>query len=93
MLVSMLRAIDRSAPSADCACAIVRAIGHATIGGSRCAIGGAGDGIALSGGQLPAPVVPGVIALPQLAYLTAIGYAVQSSNTQQLHVSTHLKNF
>jgi len=59
----MLRAIDRSAPSADRACAIERAIGRATIDGSRCAIVGAGDGIALSGGRLPAPVVPGVIAL------------------------------
>ena len=32
-----------------------------TIDGWNCAIGGAGDGIALSGGRLPAPVVPGVI--------------------------------
>jgi len=55
-------------------------VDHATIDGSRCAIGGAGDGIALSGGH----VVPGVIALPLLAYLTAIGCAVQTRNSYTL---------
>ena len=73
----MLRAIDlrhrpiAHTPSSERSGA-QRSMDRATIDGWRCAIGGAGDGTALSGGQLPAPVVPGVIALPLLAYLTAI---------------------
>jgi len=59
-------------------------VDRATIDGSRCAIGGADDGIALSGGRLPAPIMPGVIALPLLAYLTAIGCAVQTRNSYTL---------